>query len=103
MQREDIGDRMLPTVIDDHRAIPVNTLGQIVDTFREMLLPLTGLHLTDSPGFIKRRPCNDTGMIVILLHDLQPLSRELFHRVIRKIISSRHLTPYQHTLHITPV
>ena len=103
MQRKDIGDRVFPTIINNDRSISVNTLCQIVNSLRKMLLSYIRLYLTDTPGLIKRCPRDDTRMIIILLYNFQPFLRKLFHRIIREIIGRCHLTPNEHTLHITPI
>ena len=103
MQRQDIRYRVLPAVIDDHRPVWIQTLRQMVDHLRKMLLRPVCLDLMHAPGLIHRRPRNDTRMIVVLLYDLHPLPCKFRHSLIRILISRRHLTPDEHPLHVAPV
>ena len=103
MQRQNIRHGVLPAVIDDHRPIRIQTLRQVIDHLCKMLLHLICLDLMHTPRLIHRRPCDDARMIVILLYDLHPLFCKFRYRLIRILISRRHLTPDEHALHIAPV
>ena len=94
---------MLPAVIDDHRPVGIQSLGKMIDLLCKMLLPGICFHLGDSPGFVKRRPGNDTGMAVILPYNLHPLPGKFLHRIVVKLIGRPHLAPHQNALLITPV
>ena len=103
MKGDDVRDRMLPAVVDNHRTVTIHALGQMIQHLREMLLHRIRFNLAHAPGFIHRSPGDDTGMVIILADDLCPLSGKLFHSFIGILIGCSHLAPYQHTLHITPV
>ena len=103
MKGNDIGNGMLPAVVDDNRTIAVYTLGQMIDHLGEMLLHGLGLNLAYAPGLVERGPGDDAGMIVVLMNDLEPFSGKLFYCIIGILIGGSHLAPYQHALHIAPV
>ena len=103
MKGNDIGNSMLPAVVDDNRTIAVYTLGQMIDHLGEMLLHGLGLNLAYAPGLVERGPGDDAGMIVVLMNDLEPFSGKLFYCIIGILIGGSHLAPYQHALHIAPV
>ena len=103
MKRDDIRHCMLPAVVDDHWTVRVQSLGQMIDLLCKMLLSWVCFHLRDSPGFIKRRPDNDTGMTVILPYDLCPFPGKFFYPIVLKLIGRRHLAPHQKPFLIAPI
>ncbi len=103
VEGDDVGYRMLPAVIDDHRAHGIQAFGQVIDGFREGLLSFAGSDPGNSPGFIEGSPGDDGGMAVVLSDDLQPFPGKLGKGQIRKLVKGRHLAPDQQSLHVTPV
>ena len=49
VKRDDIGDGMLPAVIDNHRSHRIEALRQMIDRFSKMLLCPVRLDVRDAP------------------------------------------------------
>ena len=64
---------------------------------------LSGLNLAYTPGLVEWCPGNDTRVVVVLTYDLHPFLCKFFYCIIGILVSSCHLTPYQHSFYITPV
>ncbi|MNN18883.1 hypothetical protein D3C81_1321030 [compost metagenome] len=103
VQRNNIGDRMLPAVIRNNRSVRIDRLGQMVDGFRKFLLSLIVPNGGNSPGLIKRHPGDNARMIILLVNDFQPFLGEIIHRIIMKFESCRHFRPYQDSFNVTPI
>ena len=66
MNSTDIRSHLLPAVICTYKPGVVYCFCQIIGRLRKVLLSGICQHITDSPGFVKRNPCHNAGIIIQL-------------------------------------